>query len=78
MLGFDVDILEEESVRYNCGCSKERMETALVSLGRDTLQEMIDDGKGAELACHFATISIRSIPKTLSNFKKGVRDNYQT
>ena len=53
MLGFDVDILEEESVRYNCGCSKERMETALVSLGRDTLQEMIDDGKGAELACHF-------------------------
>ena len=53
MLGFEVDILEEESVRYNCGCSKERMETALVSLGRDTLQEMIDDGKGAELACHF-------------------------
>ncbi|MCX7841698.1 MAG: Hsp33 family molecular chaperone HslO [Clostridia bacterium] len=39
--------------RYSCSCSKERMERALISLGRDEIKEIIDEQHGAELHCHF-------------------------
>lgn len=51
--GMDPKLLEEAPVAWHCGCSKERMEKALISLGRGELQSLIDDGQGAELGCHF-------------------------
>lgn len=46
--------LEREAVTYRCTCNRARMEKALVSLGREELQQMIDDEQdGAELRCHF-------------------------
>lgn len=51
--GLKPKILQETKIRYHCGCSRKRMEKALISLGRKELQEMIDDGKGAELNCRF-------------------------
>lgn len=53
MLGFDVDILETKTVRYFCDCSKERMERALISLGKTEIREMIEDTGEAEIVCHF-------------------------
>ena len=38
---------------YRCRCDKDRMERALIALGDQELTEMIEDGKGAELSCHF-------------------------
>ena len=44
---------EEQFPKYECNCSKERMETALISLGKEELKNIIaEDGK-AELVCHF-------------------------
>ena len=51
--GLNPVILERTPVRYSCSCSRERMEKALISLGRTDLQSLIDEGKGAELSCHF-------------------------
>ena len=51
--GMEPQLLEEAPVRWHCGCSRERMEKALVSMGRQDLQEIIDDDRGAELSCHF-------------------------
>ena len=51
--GLEPRILERTPIRYHCGCSRERMERALISLGRKDLQSLIDEGKGAELSCHF-------------------------
>lgn len=53
MLGFDVEILETNPVRYHCNCSEERMERALISLGKKELREMIEDTGEAEIVCHF-------------------------
>lgn len=53
MLGFDKEILEVSEVGYNCDCSKERMEKAIVSLGKEQIQEIIDDSGEAEICCHF-------------------------
>ncbi len=39
--------------KYRCNCSRERVERALISLGRKELQEMIDDGEEVKLHCDF-------------------------
>lgn len=51
--GMEPKVLEEAPVKWRCSCSRERMERALLSIGRRDLQEIIDDGKGAELGCQF-------------------------
>ena len=51
--GLNPRILERTPIRYRCSCSRERMEKALISLGRKDLQSLIDEGQGAELSCHF-------------------------
>lgn len=38
---------------YKCNCSKERVEKALISVGENDIQEMINDGERIELTCHF-------------------------
>lgn len=57
--GMEPKILDRESVQWHCGCSRERMEKALISLGRKDLNEIIADDQGAELTCHFCHSSYR-------------------
>lgn len=49
----DLRILEEEEVEYRCNCSREKMETALISLGKTELEDIIKEDHKAELSCHF-------------------------
>ena len=49
----DAVILEKRDVRWHCGCSRERFMRSLALLNNDDLQEMIDDGKGAEIRCQY-------------------------
>ena len=51
--GLDMQILSRETVSYQCDCSREKMEKALIALGRHEIQQMIDEDGGAELTCHF-------------------------
>ena len=51
--GMEPKLLERTPLEYRCTCSRERMERALLSMGSSDLQEIIDDGKGAELGCQF-------------------------
>lgn len=51
--GLEPRILERTPLRYRCTCSRERMEKALISLGRKDLRSLIDEDQGAELVCHF-------------------------
>ena len=51
--GMDPRILERPPLSYTCGCSRERMERALISLGDKDLRSLIDEDQGAELVCHF-------------------------
>ncbi len=50
---FDLEILEQTPVEYRCYCSRERMETALISMGRDELLALIEEEGRAELTCQF-------------------------
>ena len=51
--GFDVQINEKADTRFHCNCSKEKVEKALISIGRKELNEMIQEGKPIEMNCHF-------------------------
>lgn len=51
--GFDLEITDTAETRFYCNCSKQRVEKALISIGRKELKEMIDDGEPIEMNCHF-------------------------
>ena len=51
--GFDVEITDTMDARFYCDCSKERIEKALISIGRDELDDMISEGETIEVMCHF-------------------------
>jgi len=51
--GMDPVVIERTPLAYLCECSRERMEKALVALGKNELAEIIADDQGAELTCHF-------------------------
>ena len=50
---FGVEILDKVSTKFDCNCSKERVEKAVVSIGKKEIQEMINDGESIEVNCHF-------------------------
>jgi len=49
----DVSFTDELHPAYRCDCSRERMERALLSLGREELSQIIEEDGQAELSCHF-------------------------
>jgi molecular chaperone Hsp33 len=52
--GLQPELLETRELRYECTCSRARMEKALIALGTAELKRMIaDEVDGAELVCHF-------------------------
>lgn len=52
--GFDMLVYHEAvTPAYVCDCSRERVERALISMGRDELQKLIDEQGHAELTCQF-------------------------
>ena len=53
MSDFDLKILETKPVSYKCYCSRERVERALISLGRKELEEMLREQGGCQLSCQF-------------------------
>ena len=50
---FGLEILDRLPTRFVCNCTKDRVEKAIVSIGKKEIQEMIDDGKSIEVNCHF-------------------------
>ena len=51
--GFDMEINDKIPTEFYCNCSRERVERALISIGRKELNEMIQEGKPIEMNCHF-------------------------
>ena len=53
MDGFDLEILDEETVSYKCNCTRDRVQKALLSVGYDDLIKMAEEDDITELSCHF-------------------------
>lgn len=51
--GLTPNLLDEATPQYKCDCSKERVERALISLGKDELTKMANEQNETEVCCHF-------------------------
>lgn len=67
---FDLEILDKSPTAFECNCSKERVEKAVISIGRKDIQEMINDNEPVEVNCHFCNnnyiFSIKELEGLLS------------
>ncbi|WP_029231002.1 Hsp33 family molecular chaperone HslO [Butyrivibrio sp. VCB2006] len=51
--GFDIEFTDKVDLNFYCNCDKDRVERALMLVGKKDIQDMIDDGKEIEIKCHF-------------------------
>ena len=54
---------ENEPVCYQCYCSRERVEAALISIGREELQQIVDEGKTFPVECQFCDTVYQFTPE---------------
>lgn len=64
---FGMEILEYMDASFSCNCSKERVEKAIVSIGRKELNDMIREGKPIEVKCHFCNTPYEFTVEDLKN-----------
>lgn len=50
---FNMEILEKKHILFECDCSEERVEKALISLGEKEIDNIIKEDGSAEVVCHF-------------------------
>lgn len=50
---FEVEVLYEQEIEYKCNCTRQRVEKALISMGKKELEEMAEEMENAEIKCHF-------------------------
>ena len=50
--GLEPNVLDDFEVNYKCDCSRERVKRALVSLGKEQLEDIAKD-ENTEVKCHF-------------------------
>ena len=63
----DLKVIQDDIVpEYKCDCSKENMERALITLKKEDLKSLIQDGK-AELQCHFCNKKYQFSKEELEN-----------
>ena len=53
MSDFDLKILETCPVEYRCYCSRQRVERALISLGKDELRQILEEQGHCSMTCQF-------------------------
>ena len=58
MIFEDVEILDAQDLSFKCDCSKDKMRNALMTVGKDEIQAMIDEDHGCEMTCQVGCCSV--------------------
>ena len=53
LAGFQLEVLERTPVEYRCYCSRERVSRALIAMGREEMEALIEEQGSAQLTCQF-------------------------
>lgn len=73
LAGMDIEFTDTMPTAFACNCSKQRVEKALISIGKKDLDEMIQDGKDIEMHCHFCNTSYQFSVEELKEIVKKSR-----
>lgn len=65
MADFELEFLETTEVCYKCYCSRARVASTLITVGKKDLQEMIDEGKPITIECQFCDTKYQFTPDEL-------------
>lgn len=68
----DIQIMEKMSVQFKCPCSRDRISSALVSLGEEEIEDMIRTEGKAEAQCHFCNEKYHFSKEDLEALKPGI------
>ena len=67
-----VVFMETTEVTYKCYCSRERVEGALISLGKKELAEIMADGKSFPVECQFCDTIYEFTPEDIQNILENI------
>ncbi|MFC4024102.1 Hsp33 family molecular chaperone HslO [Oceanobacillus longus] len=68
--GEEVKVHEAMPIEFRCKCSKERLANAIIGLGNEEIQSMIDEDHGAEASCHFCNEIYHFTEQELGELKR--------
>ena len=50
---YEIEYFDNVPTKYMCDCSRDRTDRALISLGKEELEKIIEEDGKAEITCHF-------------------------
>lgn len=62
MEGMELEFFEESPVEYRCYCTRDRVESTLISLGKKELNEIAEEGKDIQVECQFCDTEYKFTP----------------
>ena len=72
----NVQIIEDNIVpEFKCDCSKEHMQDALMTIGKEELQDIIEKEGKAELVCHFCNKKYQFNKEELEAILKNIEES---
>lgn len=72
--GMDMEIMDTLPTKFYCDCCKEKVEKVIISIGREEIQNMINDGEPIEVNCHFCNTQYKfSVDELKEIYTKAVR-----
>ena len=74
LYGMGLQLMEEHPVSYECKCSRKKVESALISMGREELQKLIDEEEHTSVTCQFCDVVYEFNRKDLEELKKAQKN----
>lgn len=72
--GFNPQILDTVPTSFSCNCSRDRVSKAVMSIGKQELEQMIEEARPIEVNCHFCnshyTFSVDELKEMLAAVRR--------
>lgn len=72
--GMELEVNWRGEPRFACDCSRKKIESVLISMGREELSDMIEKDRGAELVCRFCNKKYAFTEQQLAELLKEAAD----
>jgi len=71
LFGLEIEFLDKQELKFQCQCSLEKIKRALVSLGKEEIETILQEQGQIELRCHFCNHSYSFTEKEIKEIFSG-------